>query len=142
MVELHGFLLADEAVVDPLALLLLPAPTHVEGPLSILFVICEAAYVVISICMYEPSIPVHLMVIDLALVDCTIINNKSTDTTHVICTIQLADEVWIRLALAILEVVVDFWDSAELFDVEEADWSELLPLLLGRNTSVLRHLLK
>lgn len=85
MIELHAFLhLADVAVVHPLALLLLPAPTHIICALPILFVIREAAYVMIAIGIDESAIAVHLVVVDLALVDCTIIYNIPTDTSHII----------------------------------------------------------
>mgnify|MGYP006108387851 CR=1 FL=1 len=116
--------MADVPVVDPLALLLLPAATRVVGPLSILFVVRKAAYVVIAIGIYEPAIAVHLVVVDLPFVNCPVIYNISTNTSDIVCIIQLAAEVWVHLALAVLKVVVDFWDSAVLLDVEEADGPE------------------
>lgn len=84
----------------------------------------KAAYVVIAIGIYEPAIAVHLVVVDLPFVNCPVIDNISTNTSDIVCAIQLAAEVWVHLALAVLKVVVDFWDSAVLLDVEEADGPE------------------
>ena len=135
MIQLHAFLLlADVAVVDPLALLLLPAPTHMVCSVPILFMIRKAAHILIAIGVYKPAIAVHLMVVDLSFVNRSIVHDVSSNTIKIPFIVNLTLIIWENLTGSKLEIEFDIWHRTQFGNVLDFDGSKLLPFEFGSET--------
>ena len=59
----------------------------------VLLMVEERADVVVAVGVDKSAIPIHLVVFDLPLVNCAVVDDVATDAIHVAAVVQLSREV-------------------------------------------------
>lgn len=115
-------------VVHPVADLLLASSGYDQATRTVLLVVRKHALIYISVRENVSAVAMHLMVLDLTLVNDTVGDDVATDAVDLI-VLNLATKIRVLGIISKFETVVDVWFFGVLHDVDQAKGADLMPLL-------------